>query len=240
MVSEEARPALLDGAGTPEAAWRACGRFSRLPPLEPRLPAGRVVVVSPHPDDEVLGVGGTLAALAECGASFRLVAVTDGEASHPRRSAEMRRARPLETASALEVLGLRPLETVRLGLPDGGVTDVEVRSALHTLVGPGDLVLAPWSRDGHPDHDACGRAAEEAARQTGCGWYGYLVWAWHWATPAEIPWERALRVDLSPQTAERKRRATRCFVTQLSGPAPILPPTVLRRLTRVHEVLLSV
>lgn len=37
----------------------------------------------PHPDDEVLGFGGALALLAGQGARLRIVADTDGEASHP-------------------------------------------------------------------------------------------------------------------------------------------------------------
>jgi len=42
----------------------------------------RVVVVSPHPDDEVLACGGLLALHARRGGEVMVVAVTDGEASH--------------------------------------------------------------------------------------------------------------------------------------------------------------
>lgn len=239
MVTRQAGDRLLDGAGTPESTWQACGQLRELTGFRARRPAGCVVVVSPHPDDEVLGVGGTLVGLARHGAPVRLIAVTDGEASHAHRAAELRQSRPLETESALAVLGVAPIETVRLGLPDGALSDADVLSALRPLVGPEDLVLAPWSRDGHPDHDACGRAAEEAARQTGCDLYSFLVWAWHWAVPEDIPWAQTHRLDLSPVVTARKRRAARCFVTQLSGPDPILPPGVLRRLTRPYEILLT-
>jgi LmbE family N-acetylglucosaminyl deacetylase len=169
-----------------------------------------------------------------------LVAVTDGEASHPGREPELRRRRPAESARALDVLGVRPDRTVRLGLPDGAVRDSDVAAALHDLLGPEDLLLAPWEFDGHPDHDACGRAALEAVGRAGGDGrlIQYLVWAWHWATPPELPWRRARGIHLDPATRGRKRRAVTCFSTQLEGPRPVLPPHVLERLTRAVEVVL--
>ena len=78
-------PRDLTGAGTAEARWRSSRLLAELPRVEPGAlrPPGRVVVVVPHPDDEVLGVGGTLAAWAATGVDTVVVAVTDGEASHP-------------------------------------------------------------------------------------------------------------------------------------------------------------
>jgi LmbE family N-acetylglucosaminyl deacetylase len=42
---------------------------------------------------------------------------------------------------------------------------------------------APWRHDGHPDHDAAGRAATIASAAAGAPLLQYLVWAWHWADP---------------------------------------------------------
>ena len=83
------------------------------------------MVIAPHPDDEVLGTGGLLRQLAATGSAIEIVAVTDGEASHPKSTRVSRRelaeTRARERRVALDRLGVRPSRLTRLGLPDGGV-----------------------------------------------------------------------------------------------------------------------
>ena len=59
--------------------WR--GRLEGMPIDPPDDPGGRVVVLSAHPDDEVLAVGGWLS--EQTGRDVVFVTATDGEASHP-------------------------------------------------------------------------------------------------------------------------------------------------------------
>jgi LmbE family N-acetylglucosaminyl deacetylase len=242
VVALSAAAARLDGAGTPEADWQNCPPLRQLPPWDrPTPPTGRCLIVAPHPDDETLGVGGTSSLLVAAGIDMVLVAVTDGENSHPGRRAELRRRRPLEVAAAAARLGLAPVQTVRLGHPDGDIAEPQLRTQLARLIQPGDLVLAPWERDGHPDHNRVGRAARAVADHRQAQLLCYLVWAWHWASPdgADLPWHRSVRVELGPDRTRRKRQAVRCFTTQLTGPDPVLPPAVIERLTRPYEVLLG-
>jgi LmbE family N-acetylglucosaminyl deacetylase len=230
----------LDGPGTDESVWSACTELRALSPYSVRPPdSGRVVVVAPHPDDEVLGAGGTIASLATRGTRVFLVAVTDGEASAPERAEELRRVRPLESARAAATLGATPYVTYSLRLPDGRVRAENVEAALVSLLEPSDLVLAPWAHDGHPDHDQVGMAAELVCQRVGASFLAYLVWAWHWAQPSDIPWEKARRVELDDATAWRKREAVQCFTSQLTGPEPILSAGIVRRLTRDFEVFLA-
>ena len=77
------------GEGTPAREWMAWAGLEALPWVEPEAlvpEGGRAVIVAPHPDDEVLGTGGLLARLGRLGRELRLVAVTDGTASHPSSS----------------------------------------------------------------------------------------------------------------------------------------------------------
>jgi len=132
-----------------------------------------------------------------------------------------------------------------LGLADGGAADLErpVLDALRMQIG--DWLLAPWSKDDHPDHDAVGRACESAASRDGARLIAFPVWAWHWGEPADLPWHRALRVDLSPEVRAAKAAAVAEFFTQVTplGPlpedVPVLPSYVLARFARPCEVVFA-
>ena len=243
-------PNPIDSPGTDEAAWRDWPELGQLPVAD--LAGWRsAVVLAAHPDDEVLGVGGIMAILAAAGKRLRLVAVTDGEASHPGIAdpAGLARRRVAETAAALRVLGAAPAEVLRLRFPDTGLgpREDEITALLPDLTAGFDVCLAPWENDVHADHEAVGRAAARACRQA----LFYPVWTWHWASPGDprVPWHRALRVPLPPDVAAAKRAAIGCFASQLeprtppsqpaSQPAsgPVLPPGIVAHFTRPQEVL---
>lgn len=237
----------IDAPGTSERTWASWPWLNTLPGTGlARLSGLRsVVIVAAHPNDEVLGAGGLIAMLAAARTRLRLVAVTDGERSHRGHAspAALARRRTAETAAALRALGAREAEVVRLRLPDTGLAarEDELAAALAPLVTGFDLCLAPWDHDLHPDHDAAGRAT----RMAGPGsLYCYPVWMWHWARPGDprVPWDRALRVPLTPRATSRKRAAITCFASQTEdrghGLGPVLSPGVIAHFTRAMEVLL--
>lgn len=234
---------LIHGDGTPEADWRAWD--TDWPALA--LPTTAPLVVAPHPDDEVLGAGGLLARLSD----VEVVAVTDGEASHPGSTVltprELAARRRAETDEALRRLGLPAPRVHRLGHPDGGIDEAALTATLRTLLRPGRWCLASWRGDGHPDHEAVGRAAAAACAETGALLVEYPIWTWHWARPGDprVPWERCRQVALTAAERAAKRHALAAFTTQVEplGPrpedAPILPPPVLARFDRPVEVLFA-
>jgi LmbE family N-acetylglucosaminyl deacetylase len=237
--------------GPSESAWAASGRLACIRPME--LPdVDQVIVVAPHPDDEVLGCGGILRRLRARGCVVETCAVTDGEAfagrPTPSAAANIRLIRTEESGIAAARLGLGDHRRVRLGLPDGDVAPHQDRVSeyLSPRVGPGTLVLAPWRHDGHPDHDACGRAAVAAVSDTGAVLLEYLVWAWHWADPEgeDLPWSACRRLTLDRRGTAAKRWATTAFRSQTRphtspGGLPVLPPVVLRRFWRPYEVFVT-
>jgi LmbE family N-acetylglucosaminyl deacetylase len=244
----------IEGEGTPESAWQGWARLAALPEVTPAelVPFGsRAVVIAPHPDDEVLGTGGLLARLSDLGRSLKIVAVTDGTASHPESTEwppeKLASVRPQETREALQRLRLRQVQVARLGLPDGGPAQIEEKLAglLQAHLQPGDVVFTTWRFDGHPDHEAVGRAALAAAAEAGLPAVEVPLWTWHWASPDDprVPWSRARRIVLDDATHARKRRAVQAFRSQIqpdsaTGKAAVLPEHVLARLTRPYEVIL--
>jgi LmbE family N-acetylglucosaminyl deacetylase len=234
----------IDAPGTSEAAWRAWPGLAALPPASVAGWASAVIFAA-HPDDEVLGAGGSIALLAAAGARLRVVAVTDGEASHPGRAeaarAELARRRAQERTAALQALGADRAEVIRLGLPDAaeGAWEAELAARVPELTAGFAACLAPWVSDLHADHEAVGRAACRAAGPV----LFYPVWMWHWARPrdARVPWGQARRVVLTADGQERKRAAIRCFGSQLEdrggGAGPVLTEEFAAHFRRGHEVL---
>ena len=243
---------VIRGDGTTEAEWSRWPGLARLPAIAPDelVPAHtRAVVVAPHPDDEVLSVGGLLAQLAECGRRVEVIAVTDGTASH-RGSTEwpverLARTRPRESLKALQCLGLA-VEPIRLGLPDGGLKALRAMLAarLVSLLRPGDVVFTTWRQDGHPDHEATGEACALAAASTGARLAEVPVWGWHWSRPGDMrmPWSHAFRLPLNEDAVRRKRAAVNAFTSQLrrdasTGSGPVLRATTVQRAARPFEVI---
>lgn len=214
-------------------------------------PERRVVVIAPHPDDEVLGCGGMLAAAAEQGNPLMMIAVTDGEACYPpspgcsrQQLAAMRRA---ETMEALRRLGILPTAISRLGLPDGEVHKHAqiLTQQLRRLLRPDDIVIATWRHDGHVDHNAVGRAAADAADARGAHLLEVPIWAWHWPANEErhIDRVRARRIALTTRWEVRKEYAVSAYGSQLRPPAPLpsnpaLPQSLLRPWLRDWETVI--
>ncbi|MGB2949988.1 MAG: PIG-L deacetylase family protein [Rhodococcus sp. (in: high G+C Gram-positive bacteria)] len=237
--------------GTPESEW-AC--WDHVYPALDLSRCREMIVVAPHPDDEVLGVGGLMAMAAATGITVTVLAVTDGGASHPGSPTvtpdQLVAERSRETRRALRQLGL-DLDPIRLGFGDGEVSahEEELTHALTEFLSnePGTWCLLPWRGDGHPDHEATARACLTASERLGITAVEYPVWMWHWARPGDssVPWDRAFAVELGSDVTEAKRRAAAQFVTQTtalsSDPAdrPVLPPHVLERLLRPYEVVFA-
>lgn len=238
--------------GQSEEAWKGSERLANLAPLAP-IRARRVLIVAPHPDDEVFGAGGLIQHLLSEGIPLEVVAVTDGEGSHPGSTAistvDLASARVRESLEALRRLGWREPLITRLHLPDSNVRGYrqQLQETLRLKLRPGDLCIAPWRFDGHPDHDVCGEASLHASRSAGVQILSYLVWTWHWADPnsTDLPWRLSRRFELSRRARAKKRWATSAFASQVQaiGPdaadAAILPAPLLRRFWRPFEVFID-
>jgi LmbE family N-acetylglucosaminyl deacetylase/SAM-dependent methyltransferase len=240
-------------AGTPESTWLTAPQWDAarsvdVPALARAHP--RVVVLSAHPDDETLAVGGLLAALHRAGAPSEVVVATSGEASHPGSSAWTPQALATVRRAEVEraVATLAPGAAVHhLGLPDGGLTQrrPELVARLRERITAGTLVLAPHPRDGHPDHDVLGQAARQVSRDAGAAVVHYPVWLWHWGLPTGFPWSSAKAVEPGLDALALKREALALFPSQTDplGPgaehAAVVTEPVLRRAHRPFETVID-
>ncbi|MGN7246969.1 PIG-L family deacetylase [Janibacter anophelis] len=240
--------------GTPAQSWRSDPRWPRARDVEEVLDArARVVVVAAHPDDETLGAGSLAAAAVARGIAVELLVLTDGEGSHPesttRTPTDLAARRRDEAREAAAALGSR-VELALLGLPDGGLTGPQEEQVTRLLVDRlGDardvLLLAPWRRDGHPDHEAAGRATAAAAVRTGARLLEYPVWFWHWASPPEAPWDSLVAIGYDEDATARKGRAMAAHRSQVEplsdapGDEVLLAPELLEHFTAGVEVFVE-
>jgi LmbE family N-acetylglucosaminyl deacetylase len=140
----------------------------RLPKFE------RVMVVSAHPDDPDFGAGGSVARLADSGASVTYVIVTDGRQGGEdpaQKDSELVAIRQREQRAAAKVLGVKKIEF--LGYKDGHLApDLKLRRDIVKMIRkhkpelvithiPGRVLDAPMGGS-HPDHLAVGEATMAA------------------------------------------------------------------------------
>lgn len=131
-------------------ALRALEQCPLPQPLDLTL-ARKVLVFSPHPDDETLGCGGTLARLAQI-CPVKVVLVTDGSGAGglPAGAGAVRQT---EFVKALAVLGVN--DSIQLNQPDGlfegGAELAVVVKKLLEDYQP-DWVFLPSPLDYHRDH----------------------------------------------------------------------------------------
>jgi LmbE family N-acetylglucosaminyl deacetylase len=206
----------------------------------------RLVVVAPHPDDEVLACGLLLAHAATCRLDTIVIAVTDGEAAYPDHDPEILAAvRRREQAEALAELGVGPELIDRVGVPDGSVADhVEHLATViggHLTPDVTTLLIAPSIHDWHPDHEACGRAALLARRRShrSIPQWSSLFWAHHHPERLLASRPEFVRVTGSCELVDARRRAVARHRSQFATPtaaAPILDEALISHLDEPVEL----
>jgi N-acetylglucosamine malate deacetylase 1 len=177
-------------------------RFTRtLEPLEMSSPRGkRITVIAPHPDDEMLGAGGTLVRALKSGASVRCIYLTS---SKPPTEVEA------ETTEVAQRIGYRT-EFLRYPVHAIPLSDESVARLGEALSAqPMDCLFVPILFDDHDDH----RRANQLMWHAWCR--GLIrddieVWCYQVYSPIMAN----VVVDIS-DVAEEKAAAVRMWKSQM-------------------------
>ena len=182
----------------------------------------QVLVVAPHPDDEVLGAGGTIHRLAQSGHQVTVAIATRGwEPLFDQAQVETVRA---EAIAASELLGVDRLEFLDMPVTTLHlIPEHELNARFDELVldvRP-NVVLLPFPGDRHEDHrqvfDACMVAlrpvsGREFVEEVLCY---ETVSETHWSAPnVESAFQPEVWVDIKDHL-ETKLRAMECYSTQI-------------------------
>ncbi|WBU52624.1 PIG-L deacetylase family protein [Paracoccus sp. SCSIO 75233] len=179
-----------------------------------------VLVIAPHPDDEVLGVGGTIARLADAGVRVHVAIVTTGKT--PRFPAAQVAKVRAEASAAHEVLGVA--DTHYLDCPAAeldGYAHTDLNEAIFSVVQSINprTIFAPHPGDIHLDHQLSFLSVLVASRPHQHHYprriFAYETlsetnWNAPYLTPAFVP---QVFVDIS-QTLQRKLDAFAKFTSQ--------------------------
>ncbi|MFT5283906.1 MAG: LmbE family N-acetylglucosaminyl deacetylase [Planctomycetota bacterium] len=186
-----------------------------LPVAQSKPARGRVLVLVPHPDDDVIGCGGTASLHALQGDPVRIVVVYDGAAGDPEAKFDAEtliERRHAEARAGGVCLGLEDYEF--WDYPEGHEPDDAAFSAgakrIAQLVRDWqpDIVYAPWIGEFHLDHHVLARIARAGLKLAGFKGtaFGYEVWT---------PLIATLIVDVTNVYA-MKVQALRKHVSQVS------------------------
>lgn len=168
-----------------------------------RISASRVLVIAPHPDDEVFGCGGAIAAHIAAQVQVSVVILTDGGLYG---DVEVRQRESIEAA---KVLGCSVPEF--WGYPDRALdySDALVDRIVAKIAQVGaDLIYTPSPWEVHPDHRQAQMVTVAAVRRSAPN----VRLAFY---EVGVPLRPNVLVDISAVLA-RKDSAMRCFVTQLT------------------------
>ena len=162
----------------------------------------RVLVVAPHPDDEVIAVGGNLALHQRLGSEvLTLFATQDAPPATLVRKCEAER-----------VARLLGFDHRFLGFPDGSISLHE--PALVRVIAQAirsfrpEVIYCPFPGDHHRDHQSASACTGEAVAETGYEGevWCYEVWSCLWPN---------IGVDIS-SVVNIKREAINCYASQVA------------------------
>lgn len=222
---------------------------------------GNVLVIAPHPDDESLGCGGTIALLRERGFAVHVLFVSDGTMSHPNSPTypadRLRQLRESEAVDALQVLKVSPENAMFMRLPDrhvptpnspGFADAVDFIRKLLVALNP-TTVLVPWRRDPHPDHRASWQLLRAAIDElpTRPRVLEYLIWLWELGSENDMPGRdemmvRSVSIASVMEQRSRAIAAHRSQVTRLiddDATAFYLSPELLAHFDAPRELFLE-
>jgi len=179
-----------------------------------------ILIIAPHPDDEVIGLGGLMLQTLQTGGKVNIVYLTDGEGSAAGQDKELiKRARIALSEKVASELNINPACIQRFHLPDSVVPRkgksgfeeavVQLTQLINNL-NP-EAAFATDALDYWPfDHVACSEMAIEAVSRSDNKpelWF-YWVWAWFhlwhaWQSP-KLAFSNLCKIDVSSQMEKKK------------------------------------
>ena len=185
---------------------------------EMKFQAARMLIIAPHPDDEVMGMGGVICRLTQLGYPPHIIILSKGELSHQgccdTPNEVIKTTRCQLAISVMKSLGLPSDHLHILNFPDGKISagDPEMQhlKTIIQTVSP-QMVFIPHYGERWPDHI---HAAEivNTLLSPQVEIYEYCVWLWYYNV-WRLNWKNARVLRMSLQEHQKKKQAVNDYVT---------------------------
>lgn len=175
----------------------------------------KVLVLAPHPDDDIFGCGGTIKKLTSNGDKVTVVYFCDGsggvkEGDAQKFDQKLIDTRKKEAKASAEILGIAEqfFFGYRDGVLAGGVAAIKALSDLIKRVEP-DIIFVPSFIDNHPDHKAVNEILTSVLSKNT---FKFPIWAYEVWTPLY-----ANRIVMINKEKEAKAQAILAHTSQLNA-----------------------
>lgn len=185
-----------------------------------------VLVFSAHPDDEVIGVGGTIAKHVEQGDTVNVVIIAEGKSSrydnYKKPEIPLLDASYLETQNACEILGVSKFK--RLNFPDNRLDSLNLLEIVKVVennikeFNP-DIVYTQYGGDINVDHEVVYKAVMTATRPLP---NNNVKWVYAYETLSSTEWNYDVKDAFTPNYfvdieshLKRKINAMSCYSSEL-------------------------
>ena len=171
-----------------------------------------ILIISPHPDDEAIGCGGTICSHIAEGDNVEVIFLTSGEkGGHGRTEEEAILVREQEIKDAAAILKLNYTECWRE--PDGNfkaTADNISRLVEKIIAANTQIIYVTHEQEEHPDHVAAALLVKQAIDQLPANILAPTVWMYEVWTPIQ---RMDHIVDISAYV-ETKRKAILAYKSQ--------------------------
>lgn len=178
----------------------------------------RILILAPHPDDEVFGCSGLIQQQISAGKEVYIIFMTRGESSHKGccniEQNELISERAKLTDKALKLLNVSKDNIYRLSYPDGSLcyesVETEKLKDLISTIRP-DAIFVPHSGEGWNDHIETQNIAKKLINDKNIELYAYCVWFWYYNV-WDIDWKNAFIFSMSKKQLKLKNHAIDTYI----------------------------
>jgi N-acetylglucosamine malate deacetylase 1 len=187
----------------------------------------KILTVVAHPDDEVLGAGGTLASRSDHGDEVYVLILADGENSRDDVAKGAIEGRQDAAKKAAAILGIK--EVLFENFPDNQMDKLPLLEVIKKVEGhiraiKPDVIYTHHHSDLNVDHRIVFEAVMTASRPVKGGFYPRKIYAFETLSSTEWAVSRNFVPNVYKnieQTLERKIKALECYASEMrNAPHP--------------------